>query len=426
MHETSSRAQVNESSPPRRLILAVACIVSLGLLASAFYTYFTLSRLCVQYLSNRGHEIVMAIDSQARGPQRRNNPAFWQPLLETSYENYSKSVAFIALVDENGKVLAGKGDASLGPLGSAIETGRDIYQFEEVLLSPRHPRHDANAAAAGWRIRIGLYSSDTDFIRRSALFQLAASGLAVVLMLSLSVFLMRMIHKFLELKAREGAEAQLKSLGIMAASLAHEIRNPLGAMKGLTQLAQEELAADAAAQARLSTVVSEAERLERLVTDLLDFARPKEPQISEFDLMDLLADVRSMLAAKLEASRLRLEMTGDSGRVNIRSDPGGLRQVLLNVILNAIDASPEGAEIAVGVVRDARAGMVDIQIDDAGPGLGERDAGELYQPFVTTKARGTGLGLAVSRQIIERLGGSLHLSDNPSGGGRCRIRVPLH
>ena len=100
----------------------------------------------------------------------------------------------------------------------------------------------------------------------------------------------------------KASEAQLKSLGIMAASLAHEIRNPLGAIKGLTQLAQEDISPDDAAQARLRTVVSEAERLESLVANLLDFARPKEPQISEFEVTALLSDVKSMLQPRLDVS----------------------------------------------------------------------------------------------------------------------------
>ena len=135
----------------------------------------------------------------------------------------------------------------------------------------------------GWVFRVGLFDADADFIRRQALIHLVVSALTATLLLVLSLYLVRMFRRFLVLKTREGAEQQLRAIGTMAASLAHEIRNPLGAMKGLTQLAQEDLPKDHPAQPSLQTVVSEAERLERLVSDLLDFARTKDPVITEFN-----------------------------------------------------------------------------------------------------------------------------------------------
>jgi signal transduction histidine kinase len=410
---------------PRRLIIAVVCILCLCLLGSAIYTFTTLSRLRSLYLSIHGHAIAEAIESQARGPGKRNNPAFWQSLFEMSYATYSESVAYLALVDQNGNLLAGKGATSPGPVEPAAMRDSDIYHFEQVLARPRNPRGETNPAVAGWHIRIGLYSSNADFIKRLAYSQLAVSGLAIVALITFSIYLSLMLNRFLEMKAREGAESQLKSLGIMAASLAHEIRNPLGAMKGLTQLAQEDLPPDNAVQSRLHTVVIEAERLERLVADLLDFARPKEPQISDFDLMNLISDVRAMLQTRLDASNVRLHISGDSSPWNMHTDPNGLRQVLLNVILNAVDASPPDSVVRLEIIRCEGGGSILIQVDDCGPGLGGRDPDELFQPFVTTKSRGTGLGLAVSRQIIQSLGGSLTLSDNEQGSARCSLKLPL-
>ena len=258
-----------------------------------------------------------------------------------------------------------------------------------------------------------------------AFLQLAISGLAVIALFVLSIYLIRMLNRFLELKVREGAEAQLKSLGIMAASLAHEIRNPLGAMKGLTQLAQEDLPPDHAAQTQLRTVVSEAERLEKLVTDLLDFARAKEPQISEFDLMDLLSNIKTMLQSRLDASKVALQFSMDPNPFNLRSDPAGLRQVLLNVLINAIDATPANGAVVLTATREEEHKSIVIRIDDSGTGLGQKNPDELFQPFVTTKVRGTGLGLAVSKQIVESLGGSLNLENLPQGGARCSIMLPM-
>ena len=393
-------------------------------MAALAFNTTTLLRLRRSYLSNHGREIAAVIEGQARGPGRRNNPAFWQSLLESSYATYSDSVAFLALVDQSGNILAYKGSSAEAP-SVAEKSTSDIYIFEESLQRPRNPRNETSPIVAGWRLRIGLRSSDTDFISRQAFLQLAISGLAVVALIMLSAGLVHMLNRFLKLKVREGAEAQLKSLGVMAASLAHEIRNPLGAMKGLTQLAQEDLPPDHAAQPQLRTVVSEAERLERLVTDLLDFARFKEPQISQFDFVDLLSNIKAMLESRLESSKVTLRLSTDTRPFILQSDAAGLRQVLLNVLMNAIEATPENGSVVLTASHDESHNSVVIQVDDSGKGLGQSDPDNLYLPFVTTKVRGTGLGLAISKQIVERLQGTLNLENLPGGGARCSITLPM-
>jgi signal transduction histidine kinase len=421
----STGTDIQANPAPRRLMIAVVCVLCLGILGSAIFTFTTLSRMRTQYLSSRGHEIAAALDAQVRGPGRRNNPAFWQSVFEENYETYSSAVAFLALIDQNGNFLASKGESSRGALKSTAADDDNVYRFEELLGRSRNRQGVAHPSVAGWRIQIGLYSADADFIKRTAFMQLALSGLAILALSGLLIYLLHMLNRYVEVKAQESAEAQLKSLGIMAASLAHEIRNPLGAIKGLTQLAQEDISPDSAAQSQLRTVVSEAERLEGLISNLLDFARPKEPQISEFDVVDLLVDVQNMLRPRMEASGVTLQLETDSGPLCARSDPAGLRQVLLNVLLNAIDASPHGSIVVLKPIRDEKKNSVILQIDDAGSGLNGRDSDAFFQPFVTTKVRGTGLGLVISRRIIERLGGSIVLEDNPQGGARCSIRLPL-
>jgi len=409
---------------PTRLIVGIVTILGLAIIGSAVFTFTAFLRLRTSYLSNRGHEIAATLEGQARGPGRRNNPIFWQSLLESSYATYSRSVAFLSLVDQNGKILAYKGFSAQIP-DAAQSSTPDVYIFEEPLARPRNPRGEASPTVAGWRIRLGLYTTETKPIQQQAFLQLAISGLAVLTLIALLVSLIRMLNRFIELKAREGDEAQLRALGIMAASLAHEIRNPLGSMKGLTQLAQEDLPQDHAAQIKLQTVVSEAERLEKLVTDLLDFARAKEPQISEFDLVQLLSDLKTMLEPRLEPSRIELRLSTDRTPMNLRSDPAGLRQILLNVLINAIDATPEHGIVELTAQHDEEHKCVVIRVDDSGGGLGQTNPEELFQPFVTTKARGTGLGLAVSKQITESLGGTLTLENLPRAGARCSITLPI-
>ncbi len=408
---------------PARWIAIAVVVLCIALLASAVFNFVTLSRLSKSYLSNRGHEIAAALEGMARGPGRRNNPIFWQSVLESNYTRYSGSVAFLSLVDQKGSVLAYKGSTAEVP--SVIPTTlRDVYIFNQPLALPRF-EHQGNGVVSSWSIRIGLYTTETVSIQRQALLQLAITGMTVFTLVLLAVSLIRTLNRFLEMKAREGAEAQLKSLGIMSASLAHEIRNPLGAMKGLTQLAQEDLPEDHAAQEKLKTVVNEAERLERLVNDLLDFARSKEPKISSFDLVELLTDIKAILGPKLASSKVDLRLTNKGVPMLVRSDPAGLRQILLNVLINAIDATSESQTVELKACLSEDGKTILIQVDDSGKGLGKENPEELFLPFVTKKVRGTGLGLAISRQIAESLGGTLTLESLPGTGARCSITLPI-
>ncbi len=409
---------------PRTVFLGAVAVVCLGLALSAAYTFLTLMRLRAEYLRNRGREISSSIDMQARGPGRRNNPAFWQGLLEDNYRDYEGGVAFLALRNQEGRALATAGETSTATSGFAMVGERSVFVFDLPLGSPGQMHAGIGPMIAGWHLSVGVYTSEAESFRRQAYVHLAVTGVAIGALLFLAVSLLRTLRRFLDLKARAESEKHLRALGTMGAALAHEIRNPLGAIKGLTQLVQEDLPADHDAQASLKTVISEAERLESLVTNLLNFARPKEPSISELDLAALVSHVRAMLQPKLEERGIDIRVIAGNGKTTVRSDEAGLRQILLNVLLNAIEVTPPGKDILVHT-REERAGDLVVEIDDAGPGLGDRHPDELFEPFVTTKAQGTGLGLAVSRQIVERLGGSIELENLPRGGARCCIRLPL-
>ncbi|MBI3949995.1 MAG: hypothetical protein HY314_06025 [Acidobacteria bacterium] len=422
------RIQRSRSFPTRAFLVAIS-VVCIGLAVSAGYSFLMLVRFRDQILNSQGHNIAAAIDRQTRGPGRRDNLAVWQAVMEEGLQANRTLVAFIVLVDRSGRVLASAGEASGDVPGAPSKPmsfrQSALYMFEEVLPSPLHARRGMVSEPDGWRIRIGLYTSPAASIMRQAYVHLLMAGVAIVTLLGLTFYFLRTLRRFLELKMREESERHLAALGKMAATLAHEIRNPLGAMKGLTQVVQEELPKDYSAQALMQTVVSEAERLEQLVVDLLTFARPRDSQINRFDVQELIAGVRDMLQSKLAEAKITVDVVSDADSLIIQSDENGVRQVLLNVLLNAIDASPQGGVVTVAARRNEAAKQVTIEIDDNGAGLGDRDPEELFQPFMTTKVKGTGLGLAVSRQIVERLGGSITLANRPEGGARCTIRLPV-
>jgi len=413
---------------PAGAFLAIVGSVCLALAVSAGYSYITLSRLRVEYLLNRGHEIASAIELEARGPGRRNNPDFWQNLFEESFQGYEDSIRFVALTDATGKILATKGGlpGTLSRLsaGFASYDGISVYVLDVPLMPGRQTMGPIPHQPSGWRLRLGLKTSAADFIRRQALAQILIAAAAIATLLVLAYFLLHTLGRFLQLKAREESERRLRALGTMAATLAHEIRNPLGAMKGLTQLAQEELPVGHRAQESLKTIVSESERLERLVTDLLTFARPPHPQISRFDLLKLVDRVRNLMQPKFESAGITFYVVSDAESLLIDSDENGLCQVLLNILLNAVEATPRGLAITVNIGRIRGSRELVLEVDDSGSGLENRDPEEFFQPFATSKVQGTGLGLAISRQIIEGLSGTLTLENRPGGGARCTLKLP--
>lgn len=417
-------------------------LVCAGLAISAIYNYIQLNRLRLEYLRHHAVEIANTIDSQMRGPNRAD-PGNWQGLLMESIAGREDSVAILGLIDETGNVLAKAvqrddfSSALTGPTGSVKAQGTALFIYDSPLQMA-----GLGGGAAGMgggsgmvrgpgfgrrnltrRLRVGLFSSEADFIFWQAAAQLVMNGIAIMALIGLAYYFLRTLSRFLQLKAKEVSERHLTALGSMAATLAHEIRNPLGAMKGLTQLAQEDLARDHTTQALLSTVVREAERLEQLVADLLAFAGPRDPQIGPFDLHKLIADLKFALQPKLDAARIQLDMESCAPDLMLSSDENGIRQVLLNVLLNAIDSTPSEGTIAIRTRIDAPNRLVIVEVDDSGPGLGGRDPEELFQPFTTTKAKGTGLGLSISRQIMERLGGRIELATRREGGARCTLAI---
>ncbi len=412
--------------PTGAFLVAVAA-VCLALAVSAGYSYVTLSRLRVEYLINRAREIASDVEVETRGPGRRNNPAVWQDLFDESLQSYADSVQFMALEDSSRRILASKGGSAdaIAALGTGIAQldGVEIYVLDLPLMPGRQGMGPIMHQPSGWRLRLGVKTSSAEFIRRQAVAQIFIAAAAIGTLAALAWFVLRTLKSFLQLKAREQSERQLRALGTMAATLAHEIRNPLGAMKGLTQLAQEQLSTEHSAQESLKTIVSEAERLEKLVTDLLTFARPPQPQINRFDLLELVGRVRSMLQPRFEAAGVTFQVGAGDASLLVETDENGLRQVLLNVFLNAMEATPRGRGVTINIAKNASTRELLLEVDDSGGGIGDQDPEELFQPFATGKVHGTGLGLAISRQIVESLGGTLRLANRPGGGARCSLRL---
>jgi two-component system sensor histidine kinase HydH len=397
-------------------------LVCAALAASATYSFVTLTRLRGDFLDSRGLDLVALLDAgtRGRGPGGRADPAMWQTAVEETLAARPDVVVFLEVLNAHDEVVARAGDDRA-----------DAYLLDRPLPTPRRGGQRASGAPAEWRIRAGLDPASTRFISRAANLQLATAAVAIVTLLITAAYLLRTARRFVALRAQESQARRLADLGRMAATLAHEIRNPLGAVKGLTQVAREQITADHGAQQHLQTVVSETERLERLVDDLLRFARPRQVELSRFDLVDAVRQAADTVSSMHPEDGFDVAIEaptaggrGNGDRLQVCSDADGIRQVLLNVLLNAAQATGRGTNVSVRLARSPRPRQVEVVVEDDGPGLEGRDPEELFSPFATTKTRGSGLGLAVSRQIVEQLGGAIRLQDRPEGGARCTIVLP--
>jgi two-component system sensor histidine kinase HydH len=224
------------------------------------------------------------------------------------------------------------------------------------------------------------------------------------------------------LRAREAEEQQqarqehLASLGEMSAVLAHELRNPLTALKGHAQLLAESLAADPKAQQKAERVVKEAVRIEDLSRGLLEFVRTGAVDRRPCDP----AEPLRAAAAEVDADRVSLDLSNAPPRWSL--DRERIQQVLVNLLANAIQAAPP--DTAVEASLRVEAGRLIYSVRDRGPGVAPDVAARIFEPFFTTRTRGTGLGLAVAKRIVDQHGGTLTLERPQDGGARFVVRLP--
>jgi PAS domain S-box-containing protein len=226
-----------------------------------------------------------------------------------------------------------------------------------------------------------------------------------------------------QLRARLLQSERLSALGEMAARIAHEVRNPLVSISAAAQLVEEELPPDSSVLEDVRAISREVRRLDGIVSDFLRFARPRRAAREPVAVDQILVETLEMVRAKAVGVRLVLEVRGEPP-LRARCDGDAVRQVLWNVLLNAIEASPVGAEGTVECAVRRDKGRVVVEIVDGGPGLSAEARRRAFDPFFSTKARGTGLGLAVSKQIIDQHRGRIRLVNRRRGGTRVIIELP--
>ena len=213
---------------------------------------------------------------------------------------------------------------------------------------------------------------------------------------------------------------RLKTLGEMAAGVAHEVKNPLTAIRSSAELLKSRVSGRDAELAGI--VVSEVDRLNRVVNDLLLYARPAPLRRERTALSLVLDSCTELLAPVAAQKRVALEKSYPDTEPQVNADPDQMRQVFLNLMLNAIEASPEGGAVRVSVAAGRE---VTVAVSDSGPGMPRDQLARAGEPFFTTKSGGTGLGLAIARRIVAEHQGRLAIESSPGKGTTVSVILPV-
>ncbi|MCC6215423.1 MAG: two-component system sensor protein [Polyangiaceae bacterium] len=224
-------------------------------------------------------------------------------------------------------------------------------------------------------------------------------------------------------------QGRLAALGQMAAGLAHEVKNPLGAIKGAAQLLREPEGTqlEPGAQEFVTIILEEVARLDRVVGSVLDYARPSRGEPGAVDANAVVRRTLQVLAPdRHEGVELRTEL--DAALPLVRADAEKLRQVLINLVLNAVQATPPGGRVTVSTRAwpggQSGADRIDVAVSDEGPGIAPEVREHLFVPFFSTKERGTGLGLAISQRMVTDMGGRIEVSSREGAGSTFRVVLP--
>lgn len=244
------------------------------------------------------------------------------------------------------------------------------------------------------------------------------------------LFALRDMAEIRSLRRHLRQHERLSALGNLAAGLAHEIRNPLSSIRGYATYLTERLKDDPLGHATGQILMEETERLDRVLTDLLSLARPRGLEPAPADLAAVLGRVVAVAAPDAAEKGVQLRQSLPEGGAGACVDADRLMQAVLNLVINAIQATPAGGEVEVALERedgpaDAGApGNWRIRVRDTGCGMSAATAAQIFTPYFTTRANGTGLGLAIARQIVEQHGGAISASSLPGRGTTMTIRLP--
>jgi signal transduction histidine kinase len=215
----------------------------------------------------------------------------------------------------------------------------------------------------------------------------------------------------------------LATLGELAAGLAHEIRNPLAGIAGVIEIIGRDLPPASPSREVLQEVQREVFHIKRILSDLLEYARPRSPDFRPGNLNAAVEHAAALARQQALSRPIQIELHEAEDLPPVEHDAAQIQQVLLNLLLNAIQAIPDSGTVRMATER--RSDFAVVTVSDSGGGIPPEHLANLFRPFFTTKGGGTGLGLSLARRIVEAHGGRIEVSSTPGQGSEFRVWLPL-
>ncbi|MGR7008241.1 two-component system sensor histidine kinase ZraS [Klebsiella aerogenes] len=437
--------------------LLTGTVVLLVLLFSAMIVrdYGRETAAARQNIEEKGSVLIRALESGTRvGMGMRMHHAQLQALLEEMA--WQPGVLWFAVTDENGKIIAHSdpqqvdtalyspaqmrelkvGEQERWRRLAEPQPALEIYrQFRP--LNPARGHHmgmmkRCNSALAQPNVPqvifIAFDSRELDAAQarglRNMMIMLVAAALVIVATILAQFWFRRYRRSRQQLQEAMARKEKLMALGHLAAGVAHEIRNPLSSIKGLAKYFAERTPPGGEAQELALVMAKEADRLNRVVSELLELVRPAHLNYQPVDINALIHHSLQLVSQDAQSRGIELQFTPRPELTSIKADPDRLNQVLLNLYLNAMQAIGCGGVIHVSA-SEADRQRVKIIVKDSGKGMSDEELQAIFTPYFTTKADGTGLGLAVVQNIIEQHGGTIRAESQPGAGAIFTLWLPV-
>lgn len=396
------------------IAVLLAALVSVLLVSAALVIHRTVTQGSSLVVRGLADALSLAANEAFRG---RGALPTSEQLQEFLSANESLGLRYIAVTNETGRALAASAGMTKASVDEedGLQTGDVRARFVQPLRLWRRgekpPAFDLQRGPGRYRLIIEFEPvAALELRRKSRALVFITMGTSLGIM-ALAVAFARIVKQREALQVELERGRRLAALGTMSTVLAHELKNPLASLKGHAQLLSESVEKDAALHAKSERVVSEAVRLEQLLNDLLLFVKGGEVDRKPTDAAELLRSAAALVG--------QVKVETPPNVVTAQLDRERMSLALQNVLRNAVQA---GGEVEASLEQDG-AGIRYV-VRDRGPGLPPGDEEKIFEPFVTTKTRGIGLGLAITRRIIEQHKGTITGKNREGGGAEFVIRVP--
>ena len=344
-----------------------------------------------------------------------------------------EGIAFIALYNEAGMTILHSNENLINKtvedefIKSSLSSGEAIYNYTmlgtgERIFALTFPVSLDNSAGV---IRVALHTFPFEKIVRQARFQAASAAFLILILWIMGYFFVKAAKQSEKLNKAMEERQRLAMLGEMSSVLAHEIRNPLGSIKGFAQLISEQVHSrkneTSDSEEYLNIIISESTRLESLTDDLLLYAKTSEYKPEDIELKAMISECIKNIQANIHSKQVDFKISLPEALI-IKTDYNKLKQILINIIQNSVESISERG--TVEITAEIKNNSTVISIKDDGSGMDEATRSNAFKPFFTTKTRGTGLGLAVVDRLAKSIGGQIELQSAPEKGTKFRITIP--